>query len=241
MTTLLVGAAELDGERVVVEGDAFHHFFRARRLAAGERLRLTDGAGRARWATVSRVGRGKATLELGDAAPRHRPAVSAELVVATPRPPRAAWLVEKATELGVSAVRFVITERASRRLGAGAMGRLRRVARGALEQSGGSCLPQITGPHGWHELGELLAPAERRWLLLPGAPASWPGLAATSPAAVAVGPEGGWTADETARLEALGCVPAGLGPRILRIETAALAAAVRILVSVSVDTHPGPR
>jgi 16S rRNA (uracil1498-N3)-methyltransferase len=173
MITLLVLPAELAAGEVEVAGDAYRHLFRARRLAAGERVRVTDGAGRARWGEVARVERARATLVLGGAAPANEPPLRLELLVATLRPERAAWLVEKATELGVAAVRFVHSERAPREPGAGALDRLRRVAAAALEQSHGSLLPELSGAHPWAEVPAL--GGGDRWVLDTETEAGGPG------------------------------------------------------------------
>src|SRR4029078_7046663 len=82
------------------------------------RLRLVDGLGHARWAEVATVARHRAELRVLGEAPSNDPSRLVELLVAAPRPERAAWLVEKATELGVTAVRFLASERAGRGVGA---------------------------------------------------------------------------------------------------------------------------
>jgi len=225
--TVVVASAALRDERVEIAGDAYRHLFRARRLRRDERLRLVDGEGRARWAEVERLDRERALLRLGGAAPANDPARRVELLVATPRPERAAWMVEKATELGVAAVRFVEGERAVRAIDAKGLVRLRRVAVAALEQSGGARLPELSGPHGQDDLARLLAGADA-WCLDPEANAMLP-RAGDQPALVLIGPEGGWSSAELDRLDALGARRARLGARTLRLETAAIAAAALLL------------
>jgi 16S rRNA (uracil1498-N3)-methyltransferase len=192
-------------------------------------LRLVDGEGHARWAVVGTLDRRHAELRLLDPAPAHDPGRHVELMVAVPRPERAAWLVEKATELGVAAVRFVAAERAVRGVDGRALARLRRVAGAALEQSGGARLPRLSGPHSVSELPDLLAGIASSHLLDPGGSAALPART-TASAAVLVGPEGGWEPRELAVLSAAGALPVSLGPRVLRVETAAVAAASLLLV-----------
>ncbi len=229
MITHLATREELACGEVTVTGSAYRHLFRARRLAAGERLRVADGHGGARWAVIESVGRERAVLRLGEAAPANEPAYRLELIVAALRPERASWLVEKATELGACAVRFVACRRTPRRYGSASLERLRRVAASALAQCHRARLPEVTGVDPWQALEELLAPAGDRCYLDPGgaAPASWQRRASSG--AVVIGPEGGLAPEETAELARLGCVAVGLGPRILRVETAALAAVARWL------------
>lgn len=232
MPTLLVDPSRFDSSELAVEGDAYRHLFRALRLAVGDELRVVDGGGRAREAVVSRVDRSQALLRLGDAAPSFEPTAELELLVAPPRRERAAWLVEKATEMGATAVRFVETERSPRAFGGSEIDRLRRVAAAAVEQCGRARLPEVTGTHAWRELADLLATAPARFVADPAASASTPALA-DARGVLVVGPEGGWTAAERADLEALGCAAVGLGERVLRVETAAVAGAALLLLGAS--------
>lgn len=226
--TVVVAPLEFEGGDLRLEGDSYHHLFRVRRLSAGDELRLVDGAGRARWGRVSEVTRQHAVVELGAPAPDNEARHRVELLVGALRRERASWLVEKATELGVAAVRFVASERSPRTFGGATFERLQRVARGAVEQCGRSRLPEVSGIHPWDDLEALVAAAGDAWLLDPAAP---PGLGrAGGASALLVGPEGGWSVDERAQLVDLGCRPAGLGQRVLRVETAAIAGLVRLLV-----------
>jgi len=245
--TVVLDPERLAAEEIVVEGDAYRHLFRARRLAVGDRLRAVDGAGAARWAEVAAVDRRTGTLRLLDPAPSHEPAYRLELLVGTPKKDRAATLVEKATEVGAMAVRFVATERSPRDFGTGTLARLGRVAVAAVEQCGRSRVPDLSGVHPWDEIPALLEPAGDRWLLdtecapvRSTSPDEGPPEASATPAtvwrttaasgAVLIGPEGGWSAAEREALGALGCRAVWLGERVLRVETAAAVAASAILL-----------
>ena len=226
--TLLSSKEELDAEEMWVEGSRFHHLFRVRRLRRGEAVRLTDGEGRARWAEVSVVESERARLVLGRAAPTNEAPIGVHLAVATPRATRVSWLVEKGTELGVGSFRFFSCERAPRRMHSAGVERLRRVASAALEQSGRSLLPVIEAGLDFAALEKHLKSCERSVLLDPASPTPFVGVAVASSWLV-VGPEGGFTPAESARLHAVTTVSARLGPSILRIETAALAASSLLL------------
>lgn len=220
MITLLVDPERFPEEEIAIEREAYRHLVRARRVEPGERLRVVDGRGRARQGEVTRVDRRAAWIALGEAAPSLEPGRRVDLLVATLRPERASWLVEKATELGVHAIRFLHTTRAPRTFGAGTVERLHRVAAAAVEQCGRARLPEVTGTHEWEELPALTEGLEERLVLDPGGEdGTWEGDGA---AAVLVGPEGGWSEDERQALAAQGWRPAGLGPRVLRAETAAV-------------------
>ena len=230
-TNLLVEPRELDLDELEVEGETYHHLFRAARVAAGDAVRVVDGSGRARAGQVARVERRRAVIRLGAEAPSCEPHLRLELLVAVPRPSRASWLVEKGTELGVRAFRFLDCERSARPLDDGALDRLRRVARTALVQCGRSRLPEVTGPH---RLEEALVGAGAATLIVldPTAPAGPRRLARRFdlPLLAAIGPEGGFTAAEIAAAVGVGATPVRLVPSFLRVETAALAAAAWALV-----------
>ena len=228
MIHLLAEACDLDRGTVEVEGADYRHLFRARRLKVGDRVRLVDGRGAARWSVVDEVTARRAVLRVEGAAPVFEPPRRVALFVAAVRPERAAWLVEKATELGLRELRWLVSERTSRSLPERALERQRRVAKSALEQSGGAWLPEIGAPV---PLGEAAIRAGSV-ALHPGA--ATPFLAvAGSAEAVVVGPEGGFSEREMEELAGRGAIPAHLGPRVLRTETAAVAALALALTATS--------
>jgi 16S rRNA (uracil1498-N3)-methyltransferase len=228
--TFLTDPARFAEKELSVEGDAYHHLFRVRRTAVGERLRVVDGQGHARWAEVMRVDRKTASLSLLEEAPANEPEFALHLLIPTLRPERAAWLTEKATEVGVFAFHFFQSERAPRAAREEAVERLARVAASAVEQCHRSRLPEIAGPHPLAALLERVD-AENRWVLDPQAgPARLP-APTLGTGALLVGPEGGFSETEREAIAAAGFSPVGLGPRILRIETAAVVGAAAVLLS----------
>lgn len=229
MITLLAGPGEYEAGEVKVEGDVYRHLFRARRVPVGATFRVVDGDGHARWGEVVRVDRNSAQVALRDPAPTHEPAFRLDLLVPTFRPERASWLVEKATEFGVASIHFLNSTRAPRTFGDGAIARLQRVAVSAVEQCHRSRLPGISGPHSWGEIASLSAQSEGRWFLdTRGNPGDWGPLGHSG--SLLVGPEGGLTPEERNGLLEDGWRPVGLGPRILRIESAALVGAAMLLL-----------
>lgn len=229
MITLLVSPDELDTSPIEVSGDSYRHLFRARRLELGARVRVVDGQGHARWTTVERVDRTAAKLGAEGEAPSNEPEIELVLMVAAPRIQRAAWLVEKVTEVGAVAIRFVNSERSPRSYGETSLGRLRRVAAAAVEQCHRARVPEVTGVHLFSELVDLLTDCPQRWFLdLDGAAGVEAGA---GPVGLLVGPEGGWTEGERESLLAFGCRPWGLGARTLRVETAAVAGSSLLLLT----------
>ena len=239
MPTLLVEPAAFAGDEISIEGDAYRHLFRSRRLAVGATLRVVDGEGRARWGEVVRVDRRRGSAVLGDEAPTNEPDYRLHLVVGALRPERASWLVEKATEVGVAAITFFSSERSPRQYGTAQLERLRRVARAAVEQCHRARVPDLSGVLAWKEMPGLLAAnrsssAERFVLLAPEARSAemeGRGEEPKQKGFLVVGPEGGFSAEEVSQLRVdWGCRPVALGPRVLRVETAAVAGASGLLL-----------
>ncbi len=138
-------------------------------------------------------------------------------------------ILQKATELGVARIAPVLTERTEVKLDAGRADKRaahwRGVLAAACEQSGRARLPELLAPQ---PLGHFLAgeASTHRLVLDPGATATLAGLALQPGASLCllVGPEGGLSERDLAAARAAGFTGLGLGPRILRTETAALAA-----------------
>ena len=141
------------------------------------------------------------------------------MLVVAPKKPRAERLIEKATEVGVSAVRFLRSERGPRSFGDGAFERFGRIARSATQQSARALVPQVSGMHELDELAALTgASAESFALDTSGRRLAPP--SGTDSISLLVGPEGGWSRQELDGFADLGIATAGLGARVLRVETA---------------------
>lgn len=216
------------------------HVSRVLRLRAGDPVVLFNGDG---WDYPGRIAalRG-AVVEvevLGREAGTPDSPLSLTLMQGVARGERMDLVVQKATELGVARIVPVLAERSVVRLdGRQASRKLehwRAVAAAACEQSGRSRLPVIEAPAALAEALPLAREADCRITLSPGAAVPLVALAAgTASAVLLIGPEGGLTEAEVARAEAAGFEPRSLGPRILRTETAALAA-LAVLQSVGGD------
>lgn len=227
MITLLIDPDAFDGAEWIVEGEPYRHLFRARRMEVGAQVRVVDGRGRARHSVVVRIDRSTATLAMGEEAPANEPTLLLDLFAPTLRPERAAWMVEKATELGVSALLPVMTRHTDvSRIN---FDRMRSIAIEAAEQCERLSVPVIQPAQNFDA---FLAgwPAARRLYYLDetggGLPIA-PALRNEAPDACGflVGPEGGFAQVEHEALEQHAfAVGVGLGPRILRAETAAFAA-----------------
>ncbi|GDY11326.1 ribosomal RNA small subunit methyltransferase E [Planctomycetota bacterium] len=214
MRTLL--AAPLTAGWIEIRGEEAHHGRTVLRLAQGDQVRLADGAGQAASGVVAQVARDRLMVHCADPQPvADPPAIHLTIAAAAPKGDRLADLVRMLSELGVGRYIPLLTERGERdQVNAE---RLDRIAREALKQSRRGRLLAIDPPRQLAELGGALVVCDPA-----GAPAR-PGP--MSEITVVIGPEGGLTAAELAGLSARGAMAVRLGGNILRIETAAAAAA----------------
>lgn len=238
MTTVFVTPPEWEGEHLELSGAAHHHLFRVGRMAVGDSLRLADGAGRARTGTVEFVDRQRARIRLGARVPGNEPGVHVQLLVVAPKKPRAEWLVEKTTELGVGAIRFLRSARGPRSFGEGAFERFRRIAVSAACQCARARIPEISGMHEIEGVERLIRDTSSAFVLDCQEDSRGDALdrrlapaAGADSVSLLVGPEGGWSQGELTRFAELGLPAVGLGRRILRVETAAIVAVARCVAS----------
>jgi 16S rRNA (uracil1498-N3)-methyltransferase len=220
-------AAPIIADRVTLDGAEAHHLLHVLRAAQGMPVVLFDGSGAEFDAEVAACGR--STVDLAISARRDVDReLPAPLVLGVPMPKgdRQRWLVEKAVELGVATL---VPLHTARSVATGEKGgdKLHRYVIEASKQCGRNRLMEISAPRAWVEW--LAAPADARRVIAD--PTGEP-LGGNSPAAAsqrgayaAVGPEGGLTAEELAAARGAGWEIVSLGPRILRIETAAIALA----------------
>jgi len=217
------------GQQVVLPPEAAHYLFSVMRLGAGAEIALFNGTAGEWRARIVQAGRRGGIAQCEDQTIAQRDPPDLWLVFAPIKKARTDFIVEKATELGAQRILPVQTDHTNaeriRR------DRLQAHAVEAAEQCGGTFVPKVDEimplsrlladwPAGrvlfWADEGQAEADTAPR----PDGFAGSPG-----PAAVLIGPEGGFSAAERARLRALPFVrPVALGPRILRADTAAVAA-----------------
>jgi 16S rRNA (uracil1498-N3)-methyltransferase len=234
-----------EAEFTLPDGAARH--VQVLRLQPGDALTLFDGSGGQWSALIVKIGRQRVDVRVGAHEPVERELpLRIALALGMPANDRMDALVEKATELGAAAIQPLICERSVLRLtGDRALRRAahwRSVAIAACEQCGRNRVPEVAEPlplSVWLQGG---SPAGRRLLLSLG-PGATPvtGLAGLDRADLTVlsGPEGGLSDAEIALALAGGFEPASLGPRVLRADTAPIAALV--LLGQAADGPGGAR
>ena len=208
-------------------GDEAKHLSQVLRIRVGETVTVFDGSGRRAEAVVREVMRDRAKLDLGPIVQTPAPKPFVTLALAIPKGKNMELVVQKAVELGVSAIQPLVTRRTIVQPGEGKAEKWRRVALEACKQCGLDYLPRIDEPLTFSEWlskrdgngGALIAS------LAPGArPMKDAVRAGDFPHAVTVliGPEGDFTPEETTAALTAGFQPITLGINVLRAETAAL-------------------
>lgn len=219
------------GDRAQLTGDEAHHLLHVMRGKVGQPATLFDGSGAEFLARVERLGRNEVELAIVERAmvDRELP-LELTLAVALPKGDRQRWLVEKAVELGVARLVPLETARGVAQPIDKAVTRLRRAVIEASKQCGRNRLLEIVAGQTWSEFSSSAGPpGSLRVLADPSGQANVSEVLRRDlkihSLQAAVGPEGGWTEVELSLARDRGWQVVGLGPRILRVETAALAIA----------------
>jgi 16S rRNA (uracil1498-N3)-methyltransferase len=238
-------ADEVNGNTAALVGDHASHLARVLRAEVGQEFDIATGDA-VRRGTITAVSLDRVVFALGEEQAL-RPAPEVTLALAIFKFDRMEWAIEKCTEIGVSRIVPIIARRTDSHLAAAAgkrRDRWQRIATQAAEQSRSIAPPEIAAPVKLKDLGSAGAP-----------PASQPQAGITncrivlaeseeyarvrdvlrpqmSGVTLAVGPEGGWTAEELQWFRDSGWIAASLGDTILRAETAAIVATALVLDSL---------
>ena len=223
MHRFVVDPTATRGDRFPLPATIAHQVVGVLRLGDGDKITLLDGRG---GSLMCRLERGDCVvLERGIAGgePTHGLIVWQALL----KGERLEQLIQHGTELGITRFALFVSERCvAREISPRKLDRLRAIAREAAEQSERGIVPPVDEPVTFAEALEAAAPGS---VLLYERHEGKRLTEVTTPSSVFIGPEGGFSADEVAAAEQAGVAIAGLGPRILRSETVAVAAAAAIL------------
>jgi 16S rRNA (uracil1498-N3)-methyltransferase len=224
--------------RIALAGDEARHLTSVMRAKVGDEVTLFDGSGAEFLARIAAIGKHTIELDITERRDVNRELpFELTLAVALPKGDRQKWLVEKATELGVTRIVPLVTARGVAQPVDAALERLRRGVIEASKQCRRNRLMEIAEPlTAATYVASVPQDSLRFWADPSGEPLSHgvPRFDPSHPLVVhcAIGPEGGFTPEETAAAQKAGWRLVSLGPRILRIETAALMLAAWIAASV---------
>ena len=221
LARLFVRAKLSEGARIDLDAGQANYLGNVMRLGEGAGVLLFDGSSGEWLGRVTEVGRKRMVLSIEELTRDPEDIPDLWLAFAPVKRTQTDWLIEKATELGVAKLIPVMTQRTvAERV---KLERLQAISIEAAEQCGRTRLPEIVSPI---PLAELLKD-EIRALYFADEAGGEPAASAFRPGAatILIGPEGGFTDEERAKIrDAENAMPISLGPRILRAETAALAA-----------------
>jgi len=241
MTARYFVATPIQGSQARIEGAEAHHLLHVMRGKPGDQVTLFDGSGSEFPAQITQTTRRDVEFSVLE-----RLSVSREsarrvtLAVALPKGDRQSWLIEKAVELGVTALIPLTTARSQVQVTPSLLERLRRGVIEASKQCERNVLMEIAPQTAWCEFAAEKT-AQLKFMPVPGASHR---LCAelhpneTEPVIVAIGPEGDWSPAEVDLGRAHGWRPVSLGPRILRVETAAIFATA-LLIGSAPAVNPG--
>jgi 16S rRNA (uracil1498-N3)-methyltransferase len=233
MRRFFVRPEDVSEPELRLRGDEAAHLLHALRLRPGTSIVTFDGLGREYVATIERLDEDEVichiTCERGSP---HAQGISIALGQGLPKGDKFEWIIQKTTELGVTELVPLLTERAVPRLSGPRVSAKRvrwdRLAREACKQCGRSVVPRLYSPMSLDTFCMTFRQADLRLLLweeergrrLRTVLGAAPQVAS---AAIIIGPEGGLTPTEVVRGESYGFLTVGLGERILRTETASMA------------------
>lgn len=216
----------------VMEGDAAHHLGNVLRAQPGQLYELSDGS--SAWlARIESVARNRIDFALLEPLPVPTQAADITLLLSVVKFDAFEWAIEKATELGVTRIIPVAAARSEKGLLAAAAKRSQRWQKNLLEASQQSRRLRVPQLDGLTNPAQAFAGQGSRFCLMLSERSDAPSIQTTlnslngakpATAALAIGPEGGWTDEELSAARAAGFQEASLGQLILRTETAVIAA-----------------
>ena len=219
------------GARVVLPELVANHLARVLRLREGDACVLFNGDGQDHDGRIASIGKREVVVELqASRAVDNESPLHVTLLQGIARGEKMDLILQKATELGVAAIVPVMAERTEVKLDAERtekrMAHWRSVIASACEQSGRAQLPALAPPATLAAAAGVLHGIALKLILDPGGEHLLSSLLAPADhqLAIAIGPEGGWSPRDRERLRAAGFTGLRLGPRVLRTETAGLAA-----------------
>jgi 16S rRNA (uracil1498-N3)-methyltransferase len=225
-TRIFVPPEKLHGERATLDADDHRHLVKVLRLAPGANLRIFDGTGTEIEARIESIGKASVDVALGARKQIPSPACAITLLQSLPRGERMDIIVQKTTELGVLRIVPVLSEHGMVKPPAHRQRRWQTIAEEAARQCGRADVPVVAEPVALGPALSRLGPDLNTRLLV------WEGernrslraALASGPRQVClcVGPEGGFSSREVALCAEAAFETVGLGPRILRAETAAI-------------------
>jgi 16S rRNA (uracil1498-N3)-methyltransferase len=226
-----ISPAQAQGSVVAITGEDLRHIRTVLRKRPDDLLTLLDGQGMEYTARIAEVRKDEIVTEIIERTRRELTRPRIILGQGFPKSDKMDWIVQKATELGVASIVPIITERTVMKVKdeGKRVSRWEKIAREAAMQSNRPDIPEIGAVRTFDDFLGTLASGPRTLLIIPWEEGTTPikrvlrSLGEWESVVVLIGPEGGFSEDETGLARTRGFQPVSLGPRILRTETAAVA------------------
>ena len=221
-------------QEIVLDEDNSRHVLQVLRMKPGESLRLTDGKGALLTAEIIGDHKKKCRVAIRSAASRQLPQIRATIAISPLKnASRFEWFLEKATEIGASAILPLLCDRTQRP--SIRHDRLQQIAVSALLQSQQVWLPEVHAPTSFGDLTRAASGPESRYIAhcleAPRPTASLADMRSGASSLILIGPEGDFTINEVESAMAAGFLPVTLGLNRLRTETAGLVAAALLCIA----------
>lgn len=236
MHKFFVDKKNIDGTRCIIQGDDVKHIYKVLRLQPGDQININNGEGQEYLGRIENIDKKEVEVQiLNEIALNNESPVKVHLFQGLPKATKMDLIAQKCTELGISTITPVITERVVVKGNETSefkkVDRWNRIALEACKQSKRSIIPVINQPLPFDELLKSLE--DYQLVIVPYENAENRGMKYVKEkikqqdireAAIIIGPEGGFEEDEISALKDRGCEIITLGPRILRTETAGFVA-----------------
>ncbi|HBU68891.1 MAG TPA: hypothetical protein DEE98_00730 [Elusimicrobia bacterium] len=235
MPHFFVPPEKINQNKFVIEGSQARHLAIVRRIKKGSGLDIFDGTGKSFSAVVTSVSKDRVEGDVIKPLPAAEPKIKVHLYSAVPKGDRFDWLVEKASELGISSIVPLICGRSQLRdFSEAKVERWRRLSASASEQSRRGDIMKISGPSDFAVALKQIP--ENSASIIP-----WEGedkgaietvfskIIKSDEVNIFIGPEGGFDPAEIELAVEHGVIPVTLGESVLRVETAAIVSAVLVL------------
>ncbi len=232
-----ISSDQVDGDRITLAGEDVRHIGAVLRMKAGDLLSFADGTGNEYTVRVVEAGRAAIQTEIVSKSRREIRYPRVMLGQGLPKSDKMDWIVQKATELGISKIVPLITERTIVKIRdeEKRISRWQKISREATMQSNRLDIPSIEPMCRLADFLRTLTPGSQTLFLLPWEEGTTPikdvlrAHADMRMVVVLIGPEGGFSQAEAGAAQEKGFIPVSLGPNILRTETAAIAALGMVL------------
>ncbi|MFO7905113.1 MAG: RsmE family RNA methyltransferase [Pirellulaceae bacterium] len=231
-------APPITSDRATLTGAEAHHLQHVMRATVGDEITLFDGKGREFSGRIACIGRSEVEVVLtGSQAVSREPVRKTVMGLALPKGNRQRWVIEKLTELGVTRVVPLRTARSVAHPNQGALKKFERFVVEACKQCGRNQLMDVSTLTCFEDFLASAPDSAVKWIADPEGEPARNGDGDETSAYLAIGPEGGFTREECREAEAAGWRAVSLGPRVLRVETAAIVSAT----VASSDLHGNQR